>query len=145
MEWRAGNQRWWQFKGRFKGADHLTFEKGRGRYGWFQKKISCRLISSEKKILQGNTRHTVALDSRENKFYYWRFAKKTPTQTKSPITPVKTQMVGPYLIKFLGLLAGPAEQFSKCGGRSTSFEVYLGVVGLFHQRFLLFENVYFLI
>ena len=110
----SGNPRWWQFKGWFKGANHLIFEKGRDRYGWFQKKYPADWFRAKK--------------NRARKYLPWLciigktnsttkgLRKKILTQTKSPITPVKTQMVGHYLIKFLGLLAGPAEQFSKCGG-----------------------------
>ena len=90
----SGNRRWRQFKGWFKGADHLIFEKGRGRYGWFQKKIFYRLISSEKKTLQGNT----CIIGKTN-FITKGLRKKILTQTKSPLTPLKSQMVGAYLIQ----------------------------------------------
>ena len=40
-------------------------------------------------------------------------------------------MVGQYTAYTGAYKSGPAEQFSKCGGQSTSFEVLLGgVVGL---------------
>ena len=85
---------------------HLTFERGGGGgagggYGWFEEKISCRLIWRESNMLQGNFLETNILHWKKLSLLAYDAGKKSYTvicrgkkilgkkitQTKSPITP----------------------------------------------------------
>ena len=77
------------------GAHHLTFDGG---YGWFRKKISRRLISSEKKsCIETPALHWLCMSGEKNSITSGS-EKRILTQTKSPISLppfLKSQMICP--------------------------------------------------
>ena len=93
------------------GADHLTFEVGRGRggvwYGWFPKKISCRLISREKIIARKHlwgkkisyTEKKCYTFACQRKIYHQRFGKTNFYPIQITRTPLKSQIIARLLIQ----------------------------------------------
>ena len=54
------------------GIDHLTFKRG---YGWFQRKISCRLIVREKNVARNSWQ--------KKKFLHWKYNVRVMLEIKS--------------------------------------------------------------
>ena len=54
------------------GIDHLTFKRG---YGWFQRKISCRLIVRQKNVARNTWQ--------KKKFLHWKYNVRVMLEIKS--------------------------------------------------------------
>ena len=80
----------------YKGPTIWLLRGGGWWYGWFQKKTSWSLILSTRKILQGNTCHTIALYVRE-KYSITRGSgeKNSYANLLNHPYPAQSQMAGP--------------------------------------------------
>ena len=80
----------------YKGPTIWLLRGGGGGYGWFQKKTSWSMILSTRKILQGNTCHTIALYVREK--YSITRGSGEKNSYANPLNhpyPAQSQIAGP--------------------------------------------------
>ena len=69
---RVSIEHWQQWSQLGLGIDHLTFKRG---YGWFQRKISCRLIVREKNVARNTWQ--------KKKFLHWKYNVRVMLEIKS--------------------------------------------------------------